>query len=324
MIHSISLEGALGFGGIDRVHEACERVDAAVSPVDLALDLSGLEYAGPAGIAVLGAKLRAWKRAGRCDAAARYRPPSGGGLDHWLGQDALEALLVDRPHRAGGTRAAHGCEPFCDIDGVHSAVRGLSLALLQRIPLEAPAIASVGTMIEEICRNVMQHGDPAGGVAALAAIPGGRFELAVADVGIGVGASLRRNPEYADVDSSLALRKVLNAGVTGAPGPARGMGLYLTRLVLAENGGMLTLRSGDAHVMCTPSSVSSVGAPWIPGTLVVARIRTDSGLLTMGASMRRSRGPAACGPDASRRAQLCATAESRARHRAAACRSRWR
>jgi hypothetical protein len=53
------------------------------------------------------------------------------------------------------------------------------------------------------------------------------------------------------------------------------MGLYLTRLVLAENGGMLTLRSGDAHVMCTPSSVSSVGAPWIPGTLVVARIRTD-------------------------------------------------
>jgi signal transduction histidine kinase len=131
-------------------------------------------------------------------------------------------------------------------------------------------------MIEEICRNAIQHGDTAGGVAAVAGLPDGHFELAVADVGIGVRESLARNPDYAYVDQGLALQTALAPGVTGDPAPARGMGLFLTRLVVAENGGVLTLRSGDAQVICTPNAITATDAPWLPGTLVVARVRTSA------------------------------------------------
>lgn len=272
----ISLQGALGLPTIDYLQAVLEPVDGAGPPDDLSLDFSEVEDVAPAGVAVLGARLRTWRRESGCDPTARYRPPSAGRLGMWLGRPAIDAMLAHCPHGDEDGLTVRGCEAFSDMNGAYRAAQRLRLALVHHIALEARAIESVGTMIDEICRNVIQHGDPAGGVAAVAPLPDGRFELAVADVGIGIHASLAQNPDYAHIDDPQALQTALEPGATGEPGRGRGMGLFLTRLVIAENGGTLILRSGSAQVIASPGTILSTPAPWLPGTLVIARVRPNA------------------------------------------------
>ncbi len=276
MTYTISLDSELKSDAVDALHDVCQGVEKLRPPVDLRLDLSRVESAGAVGMAALGARLRRWKQAGQCDPMCGYVPPARRALHGSLGPAAMSAVLGDRAQpRAGASPNARGVEAFTDRDGVYEAVQGLQFALLQQVPLAPTAIVSVGTMIEEICRNVIQHGDRHGGVAAVASVASDRFELAVCDLGMGVQASLAQNPDYAGVDNVSALRSALDPGVSGTPGPARGMGLFLARLVLAENGGLLTLRSGGVTVACAPDATTAYASPWMPGTLFTAEVRID-------------------------------------------------
>lgn len=68
----------------------------------------------------------------------------------------------------------------------------------------------------ELAENVLHHADsPSGGYAVAQGYPKkGKFEVGIVDLGIGVPASLRKNPSYAHLDDDLeATKTALEVGV---------------------------------------------------------------------------------------------------------------
>jgi signal transduction histidine kinase len=135
-------------------------------------------------------------------------------------------------------------------------------------------------LISDFAENVWKHADADGGVATIQFHREEQtLELAIADCGIGIRGSLLRNPDYAHlVDDLLAVREATKPGVTGDAGSGGGLGLYLTRLVLAENGGTLIVRSGEGHVEHRPRTKFLSRVPRFWGTLIVVVARTDQPL----------------------------------------------
>ena len=105
--------------------------------------------------------------------------------------------------------------------------------------------------MEEIYSNVVEHSGRADtGYVAFAARKG-TFEFVVGDRGIGVLASLRKNPAYADLaDSGTALEFALSEGVSSKIEAGRGFGFRPIFVGLANISNHLRFRSGDyAHEM---------------------------------------------------------------------------
>jgi hypothetical protein len=105
------------------------------------------------------------------------------------------------------------------------------------------------------------------------------MEIAIADVGIGVRASLTKNPDYEHITDDLAaIEMAIKARVTSTPKRNAGFGLWVTSNLLAANGGELLVRSGYGAVFRGSRNAAVVREAPLPGTLVVLRIRTDCAL----------------------------------------------
>lgn len=99
----------------------------------------------------------------------------------------------------------------------------------------------------ELQENVCQHsGRPETGLVAYAAVSG-TFEFVVADAGVGVLASLRENPEFAQIaDSGDALRVAVSDGASRHGNTSgRGYGIGQLFRALAHDSAELRFRSGD-------------------------------------------------------------------------------
>ena len=116
--------------------------------------------------------------------------------------------------------------------------------------------AGARLMIEafgELIDNAVSHGESESGaflaVQAYSGETSGRtgVEAAVSDLGVGVLAHLRRNPEHGSIGSSKeALRRAVRERVTGTT-EARGYGLSDAVKIASKSGAaQLILRSGDA------------------------------------------------------------------------------
>lgn len=149
-------------------------------------------------------------------------------------------------------------------------------AVTQKIPRQF-AVRLIGALIE-LCDNVNEHsGRIETGIAAYAASPG-KFEFVVADCGIGVLASLKKNPRFADLrDSGEALDKAIRDGNSGLQIPGRGQGLGNLFRALVRDEGELRFRSGDYALSISGSSPSVQGRielskqPWFDGMVISAR-----------------------------------------------------
>jgi integrase len=135
----------------------------------------------------------------------------------------------------------------------------------------------IGALIE-LCDNVDEHsGRPETGIAAYAASEG-KFEFVVADCGIGVLASLKRNPRFAGLDNcGAALSAAIRDGNSGLDIAGRGMGIgYLFRALIRDEG-ELRFRSGDYSLAIVGSSPTAEGSiqlskqPWFDGLVISAR-----------------------------------------------------
>lgn len=99
----------------------------------------------------------------------------------------------------------------------------------------------------ELQENVCQHsGRSETGLVAYAAVSG-TFEFVVADAGVGVLASLRENPEFAQIaDSGDALRVAVSDGASRHGSTSgRGYGIGQLFRALAHDSAELRFRSGD-------------------------------------------------------------------------------
>lgn len=135
--------------------------------------------------------------------------------------------------------------------------------------------ASLMGALVELQENVFQHsGRPETGLIAYASQPGA-FEFVVADAGMGVLASLRQNPEFADVRN--AGDALVAAASDGASRYARstGHGFGIGRLfrALARDAGELRFRSDD-HVLRVWGD-----APSLTGQIKIAQKASLGGLI---------------------------------------------
>jgi hypothetical protein len=136
----------------------------------------------------------------------------------------------------------------------------------------------------ELQENVYQHsGRPETGLVAYATV-NGTFEFVVADAGVGVLASLRENPEFAQLaDSGNALRVAVSDGASrrGRAG-GRGYGIGQLFRALAHDSAELRFRSGD-HALRLWGD-----APSLSGQYEVAqKARLDGLIITVRCVPRR-------------------------------------
>lgn len=130
------------------------------------------------------------------------------------------------------------------VDVFQNPLHGFSGALLE----------ACSTVVVELANNVVEHSRARGWVLAqrYRRQEGDVIEIAIADMGQGVRASLRRNREYMNVaDDSDALRVAVREGASRLRDPHRGYGLHHVtreigdyphrRLVLASGRGRLSV-----------------------------------------------------------------------------------
>lgn len=136
----------------------------------------------------------------------------------------------------------------------------------------------------ELLDNVFEHsGRPESGVVAYAASDGA-FEFVVADVGRGVLASLRENPDFAGLsDSGTALRVAVSDGVSRhARSSGHGYGIGQLFRALAHNSAELRFRSGDHALRLWGDAPSLAGhvelaqKAWLDGLAVSVRCAPDA------------------------------------------------
>jgi hypothetical protein len=162
-------------------------------------------------------------------------------------------------------------------------LRDLQLLVLDAIdgargsdPSQRPAL---DLLLGELTENVGFHaGTAGGGFISVQAFPtSDMLEIGIADLGVGVAGSMRRNPQLASAaaDDLTAIRSALSATTTSTPTRNSGYGLTFAQMLLQTNDGSLLVRSGHGSVRRGPKRIEDLVDAHLPGTLIGLRIRTD-------------------------------------------------
>jgi len=268
--------------------ELLERI-ARLDGVPDAIDCSGIRFADPYGILVLLAiGLAAPYRRERAWGLVLPRDPAVlSWLDRCGARRLIEKLfIVDGPVAADDmSRRDSGRDPVLlevalvrEGADVHRAVSRIKaradLLLVSRLGYSGLAADRFTVAMAEVCQNVVDHsGGPGLALAQCYLRTGGgpEIRLAVADIGIGVRASLA--PRYADRlpgswDDRAAVRLAFRRGVTGSGDPDRGLGLAAVADMVRAWGGTLRLRSGTAACEVGAHPGVRGGLASFPGTQV--------------------------------------------------------
>ena len=162
---------------------------------------------------------------------------------------------------------------------LREVARDLLDAIEEAVATSPAAHTSLDLALSELTENVGYHANTQiGGFAAVQYLRhSDEIEIAIADLGDGIAASLRRNEHLAAAatDDVAAIRTALTAAVTSTPWRNSGYGLTFTMFLLAINEGRLLVRSGRGHVLRGVSNSDRIVDTNLPGTLVGLRLRTD-------------------------------------------------
>ena len=110
-------------------------------------------------------------------------------------------------------------------------------------PIMAKALSGA---LSEIIENVWEHAQATTPALLVYQCANERLTASIADLGIGVLQSLRSNPDYERLGSSLqALKNAMAVGVTRHTVPGRGYGFDEVLRAVADNHGTVRLRSGQ-------------------------------------------------------------------------------
>jgi anti-sigma regulatory factor (Ser/Thr protein kinase) len=278
----VVLRGGFRIGQLDKMIEAIRPLCLLTEPTPFQLDLSGLAFASPASLATLVASVLDGLDRGVI-APGTYVPPRNRLVARYLDRIDFNRLLtgadISSEHNRrppAGFRPVQGFTCEADLDEL---AESLAMAATEAMAVTGRDRLAVSIAIAEIAKNVLDHAESGVGGFAIAQRSRSRkeFEIAVADAGIGISGSLRKNLAYADVATdSDAITKALALGVTASPGDNnRGIGLSAIRELLQENGGTLLIRSGSGAVEHGPSTFAADRLVPLQGTLVALRMRTD-------------------------------------------------
>jgi hypothetical protein len=279
MSQRVALSGKFDTGRVDALCGEFAHVMELTSPSPVLVDLSDLEDLSTSALAVLVATLRTARARGLCK-PFDFLPPRIGSLSEVLSPASLGVLLGEvppQPRGEGELPRFCGCMSFACREEIEATVNAMLEWLRGEMRWELETLCALEAIAWDLASNVLQHADSGGGVLALGLSSDHTLlELAVADRGIGLRASLAKNEQFkALVDDSAAVSVALAPGATSVPGRARGAGLWMGKLLFAANGGSLTARSGKARVSIPFHEQDAGGLPSFEGTLMTAVARTD-------------------------------------------------
>ncbi|HEX8067333.1 MAG TPA: hypothetical protein VF520_12510 [Thermoleophilaceae bacterium] len=275
----LAVRGAFGSHNLDELCGMLDPVLALDGPADVLVDLSGLDQASPAALALLVAYLRDAQRDPGCDPTWHYVPPRSPVLSRTMTPARFRHLVLTRARDAedGPSDPVLSCEPFSTRETIDRVTAHFEAFLAERSGAGRDDFGAVTWMLGDVADNVLQHAGTHSGVAAARIYPRTHeIELAVADRGIGIRASLTKNPDYLDVtDDRSALMRAVEPATTSEPGVGGGNGLFVVSLVVKENGGALTIRSGRAALNRHGADIETTGGlPALQGTVVAIRVST--------------------------------------------------
>ena len=244
--HQIRLAGPFPSADLNHLLDVLEPLDSVQEQTRFVIDLRALERISAPSVAVLVSALLDIDASGMAAAGSEILAPRDDAIRRRLQElDVLE-LLVDLPPREDFVRrhqrGSRPCQRFTADDDPAVVAHSLTDAMAEVCQTDEPACNAMWFALNEIAQNVLDHADASGGGVAIAEVTrgGAELEVAIADRGVGIRASLARNPSYRDLTSDLvALRTAMEAGVTGRLGKPGGFGLYFTKLLLRANGGAM-------------------------------------------------------------------------------------
>jgi anti-sigma regulatory factor (Ser/Thr protein kinase) len=274
---------------------ACDGLLGLLEPSDRPdgrLQVRGLVRLTPAALVQLAAACYALRQAGhppvlRVDEAAVRRDLWRCGFVQVVHPVAtLEPPLVlapgaDQESRASPlvlnvTRLATGADLPALLDRILEMLR-------QRLHYRPDDACDVATAVSELCQNTFDHNAHAGAFLAMQVAGGAdprRLEIAIADDGAGLAATLRRNPHHAPLASDLeAIQLAVQRGTSAYDDPTRGTGLYHLLKLIAQQAGVVQIRSGTAAVRYQRDQAQAWASavPWQPGVHVTLTLPTPGG-----------------------------------------------
>jgi anti-sigma regulatory factor (Ser/Thr protein kinase) len=264
-LQRVALVGQYAFTHLERLIGDLAPIAALVEPKTLALDLTGLDGMCAPALAWLIAIVR---RAQQRDLLA-------------------DSFIIGPDGRLAGASPGSSLEmrqvrSFKSHEELRQAAAELSAIAAKRCELDPVAQFTLRICLDELAENVVFHANsPIGGVIAAPHVVGsGELEVGVVDLGVGIRASLRRNPELAEArDDVAAAITAMGSRVTATPDRNGGFGLAVTKLTIRANHGTMLVRSGFASVVAGVADSGLLTTLRLPGTTLVGlRIRTDQPL----------------------------------------------
>lgn len=269
-------------------HRRIERLIGVLTPLwrletatTVSVDLSRLVHMSPAALALFAATLRRVEERRLLASASTLILPRARGVRGYL--ERMNVITVGGGGFGAqlGQLSPTGSQPLARFrtDQDYPAVaERLTRFVAEQAITDEIARASLRIALDEIAENVVQHaGAPTGGFAvAQRWLKNHRLEIAVADLGMGILSSLRQNPRLGHIDSDVhAIRLALQPHVSATPQRNSGIGLFITRLLLEANGGLLFVRSGHGLAEAGARASEATLDLALPGTLIAIRVCTD-------------------------------------------------
>jgi signal transduction histidine kinase len=161
-----------------------------------------------------------------------------------------------------------------DHDTIYDTYRNIVQLLNSYPDIEVTVLQALSYCFYEILDNVLTHSErKCGTVVTQYLTENNKIQVLVADDGIGIAASLRNNPEYADITEENAVRYCINDGVTDGKG--MGFGLYSTSRLIKNVGITLEIHSGCNKLIYDGVNVNVVPTQEWQGTIIYFELHSD-------------------------------------------------
>ena len=159
-----------------------------------------------------------------------YLPPSG-----LLGLRGTNPLLIE-------------VTKLSDASKLPELLDQIVWVLQHRLSYKKYDAFDIATAVSEISQNIFDHNSTPAGFLAMQVYNKGKFlEIGIADNGVGLRNTLRRNPKHAALSSdSEAIRAAIRLGTSEHDDATRGTGLYHLLDLTYKHEGSVQIRSGAA------------------------------------------------------------------------------
>jgi hypothetical protein len=247
----------------------------------LTVDLTDTQKVSAFGVAALGARLAWMVAAKRLPSGSVIRRPESGRVSNDLMRMGLYRLLQEASVNVytGSTMNERPQELWLvdSPDELDNATSRLVNILRSVLPASEGDFERVKQMFTALADNSFRHGKVhTGAMLCGQAFPkNGMVEIAVADTGQGMWASLKRFPTLTDTlqGDANSILTALTLKVRGADGSVRPSFLNTLLATARKTGGELTCLSGEAALTLRGGEMRNTKVPFYPGTVIGLRLR---------------------------------------------------